>query len=132
MTIRNWKYVKPLNNPNAVEEFEKAHGVIFPKDLKEIIKRYNGGRPELKLYDTATEKNKEFKTLLSFNEADIENIYKYCDIDSSTKKIIPFASDSAGNLFVLKDGEIYFWNHETDTVNFIADSFTDFLNSLHQ
>ena len=132
MAIKNWKYIKPLNNPNAVEEFEKTHGVIFPKDLKEIIKRCNGGRPELKLYDTATEKNKEFKTLLSFNEADIENIYKYCNVDSSNKKMIPFASDSAGNLFVLKDGKICFWNHETDTVNFIADTFTDFLNSLHQ
>lgn len=131
MTIKNWKYVKPLNNPNAVEEFEKTHGMIFPVDLKEIIKCYNGGRPELKLYDTATEKDKEFKTLLSFNETDIENIYKYCDVDSSNKTMIPFASDSAGNLFVLKAGKIYLWNHESDTLNFIADKFTDFLNSLH-
>lgn len=131
MAIKNWKYVKTLNNPNAVEEFEKNHGVFFPKDLKEIIKRYNGGRPELKLYDTATEKNKEFKTLLSFNEADIENIHKYCDVDTANKMMIPFASDSAGNLFVLKTGKIYFWDHETDTLNFIADTFTDFLNTLH-
>ena len=132
MAIKNWKYVKPLNNPNAIEEFEKAHGVIFPEDLKEIIKCYNGGRPELKLYDTATEKDKEFKTLLSFNETDIENIYKYCDVDSSNKTMIPFASDSAGNLFVLKDGKICFWNHETDSVQFLSDTFSDFLGALHQ
>ena len=45
--------------------------------------------------------------------------------------MVPFASDSAGNLFVLKNGNICFWNHEDDTVTFLADSITDFLNTLH-
>lgn len=131
MAIKKWKYVKPLNNPNAVEEFEKTHEVTFPEDLKEIIKCYNGGRPEFKLYDTATEKNKEFKTLLSFNKTDIENIHKYCNVDSKDKTMIPFASDPAGNLFVLKNNKIYFWNHETDVTSFLADSFSDFLDTLY-
>ena len=132
MNTNNWKYVKPLNDPESIEKFEKIRGVKFPEDLRNILKQYNGGRPVLNLYDTAKEKNKEFKTLLSFNNADIENIYKYENVDSINKAMIPFASDSIGNLFVLKDGKIFFWDHEIDSVNFLSDTFTAFLNMLHK
>ena len=131
MNIKNWKYVKKLNDLNAVENFETTYNVKFPSDLKDIIKKYNGGRPELKLFDTSTETGKDFKTLLSFNKTDIENIYIFCDDASSVREMLPFASDPAGNLFVLKDGKIFFWNHETDSTSFLADSFTEFLNMLY-
>ena len=28
MNELTWKYVKPLSNPTAIDEFEKAHGVV--------------------------------------------------------------------------------------------------------
>ena len=126
-----WKYVKPLKNANAIDVFEKEHAVSFPADLREILFKNNGGRPSLKYYDTKTEKDKEFKTLLSFNEEDIETIYKHYPLDTSDKTLIPFASDPAGNYFVVKDEKIYLWNHETDSVDYIANSFSDFLLNLH-
>ena len=131
MNDKTWKYVKPLEDVHLIESFEKSHGISFPADLKEIFRKYNGGRPPMKLYDTATEKNKEFKTLLSFNHSDIENIYKYFPLDSVNSALVPFASDPAGNFFVLKDNKIFFWNHETDETVFLADTISDFLGSLH-
>lgn len=132
MKNATWKYVKPLEDAHLIETFEKSHGISFPADLKEILRKYNGGRPPQKLYDTAMEKNKEFKTLLSFNRGDVENIYKYYPLESSDRLLVPFASDPAGNFFVLKDGKIFFWNHEADRAIFLADTFTDFLTSLHE
>lgn len=132
MNNKTWKYVKPLENEQTIEDFEKTHGVTFPEDLKEIFRKYNGGRPPMKRYDTALEKNKEFKTLLSFNRTDVENIYKFCPLDSSDATLIPIASDPAGNFFVLKDGKIFFWNHETDETMLLANTFTEFLSTLHE
>lgn len=130
MSEITWKYVKPLKDENAIESFEKKNNVSFPSDLKSYLKEFNGGRPSLKYYDLQGEKDKEFKTLLSFNESDVENIYKAYPLDSSLK-ILPFASDPAGNYFVVDSGKISLWNHESDSVKEIADSFTNFLNLLH-
>lgn len=126
-----WKYVKTLKDSLAIDKFEKKHSVSFPKDLKEILSKYNGGRPPVRYYDLASEKDKEFKTLLSFNEDDIETIYKHYPLDSSDKTLLPFASDPAGNYFVVKNGKICLWNHETDSCTLLADSFTAFLGKLH-
>ena len=132
MSEITWKYVKPLKDTNAIENFEKEHSVSFPSDLKDILSKNNGGRPSVKYYDTKTEKDKEFKTLLSFNEEDIETIYKYYPLDSSDDKLLPFASDPAGNYFVVKDGKICLWNHENDSTICLANTFSDFLASLHE
>lgn len=126
-----WKYVKELKNATAIDDFEKEHNFSYPQDLKQVLIKYNGGRPSLKYYDLQSENDKEFKTLLSFNESDIENVYKCYPLDSSDKSLIPFASDPAGNYFVLKDNAVCLWNHETDRVEKISSTFTDFLNNLH-
>ena len=132
MSEITWKYVKPLKDGNAVEKFEKEHGLSFPNDLKEILVRNNGGRPSLKYFDTETEKDKEFKTLLSFNESDIETIFKCYPLDSADSTLLPFASTSGGDYFVLQNGSIHLWNHENDTTTFLSSSFAEFLKSLHE
>lgn len=127
----SWKYVRPLANEKGIEEYEGQTGVLLPDDIKQVVRQYNGGRPSLKYYDLPTEKDKEFKSLLSFNHTDIENVFAFYPLDSANKKLIPFAIDSAGNCFVLKNGKIYLWLHEIDKPIFIADSFSAFLETLH-
>ena len=129
--MNEWKYVKVLKDTLSIEKFESEHGISFPKDLKDILLKYNGGRPPRKYFDVGSEKDKEFKTLLSFNESDIETIYKCYPLDSADKTLIPFASDPAGNYFVLKDNAVCLWNHETDKTVFLAPTFTEFLQMLH-
>ena len=129
--MNEWKYVKKLKDVSSIDKFEAKHGLSFPKDLKDVLLKYNGGRPPLKYFDTDSEKDKEFKTLLSFNESDPETVYTCYPLDSTDKALVPFAADPAGNLFVVKDNAIYLWNHETDNTTFLAPTFTQFLNMLH-
>jgi len=131
MSDITWKYVKELKNTAAIDEFEKKHDFSYPQDLKQILIKYNGGRPSSKYYDLPNEKDKEFKTLLSFNETDIETVYKYYPLDSSDKSLIPFASDPAGNFFVLKNNKVYLWEHESDCLREVSSTFTDLLMKLH-
>ena len=126
-----WKYVTPLACSASITEYETLTGVPLPDDLKTAIIEHNGGYPSLKYYDLPTEKDKEFKALLSFNRNDIENVFAFYPIDSENGKIVPFASDPAGNLFVIKEGKIFLWLHESDTTVFLAESFSAFLETLH-
>lgn len=126
-----WNYVKPLNQVNSVELFEQTYQVVFPDDLKEIIKTFNNGRPSLKVFDIGTLKEREFKKLLSFNQEDMENIYDFLNLDSNQVGFIAFANDPAGNLIGLYNGKIYYWLHESDELLFLADTFTQFLDTLY-
>ena len=126
-----WKYVKPLSCTDSIAEYEALTGVQLPDDLKTAIINHNGGRPSLKYYDLPMEKDKEFKALLSFNRNDIENVFAFYPLDSANGKIVPFASDPAGNLFVIKEGKIFLWSHESNMTVFLAESFSAFLETLH-
>ena len=126
-----WKYVKPLVDAGSIAEYESLVGTTLPEDLKNTIRTNNGGRPSLKYYDLASEKDKEFKSLLSFNRGDIENVFAFYPLDSANKKLVPFASDPAGNCFVVKNGAIHLWLHELDKTIFVAESFSAFLEMLH-
>ena len=126
-----WKYVKPLADVASIEEYETRTGASLPDDIKETVRLYNGGRPSLKYYNLPTEADKEFKSLLSFNRSDVENVFAFFPLDSSDKNLVPFAIDPAGNLFVIKGGSIHLWLHETDKTVFLANSFSAFLETLH-
>ena len=126
-----WKYVKPLAEDGSIAEYEALSGSSLPDDLKNVIRTYNGGRPSLRYYDLPKEKDKEFKSLLSFNRVNVENVFSCYPLDSADKALVPFAIDPAGNFFVIKEGKIYLWLHETDKTVFVADSFPAFLESLH-
>ena len=126
-----WKYVKPLVDAGSIAEYESLVGTTLPEDLKNTIRTNNGGRPSLKYYDLASEKDKEFKSLLSFNRGDVENVFAFYPLDSANKKLIPFATDPAGNFFVVKNGAIHLWLHELDKTMFVAESFSAFLEMFH-
>ena len=127
-----WKYVKPLVDAGSIAEYESLVGTTLPEDLKNTIRTNNGGRPSLKYYDLALEKDKEFKSLLSFNRGDVENVFAFYPLDSANKKLVPFATDPAGNCFIVKNGAIHLWLHEQDRTMFIAESFSAFLGMLHE
>jgi hypothetical protein len=127
-----WKYVKPLSISSAVEDFEKKNDVFFPTDLKACIKANNGGRPSLNAFNTDKTKDRVFKTLLSFNESDTENIYTYFPIiHSKSNDLVPFASDPSGNYLCLHDNKIVLFLHETGKLEAVADSFSNLLEKLH-
>jgi hypothetical protein len=128
-----WKYVKPLERTSSVEDFEKKYNVSFPDDLRQCIKSNNGGRPSLNTFDTDKSKDRVFKTLLSFNETDVENIYKFFPVISSQSDgLIPFASDPGGNYLCLKNTDVVLYLHETGDFEYVSDSFSALLEKLHE
>ena len=128
----NWKYVKPLINTNVISDFETQNKIALPQDLKDVIMAYNGGRPSLRFYDLPGTKDKELKTLLSYNPDDLETVYKHYPLFQYMRSIVPFAVDPAGNLLVIDTGKVFFWDHETDELTFVADTFSAFLQMLHE
>jgi hypothetical protein len=128
-----WKYVKPLKNDNSIQRFETHNNVRLPSDIIACIKQNNGGRPDKKVFDTETTNERVIKSLLSFNEDDLETVYDILDVVKTTKSsLIPVASDPFGN-YVCYDsdaGEIVLWLHETDYIEKITDTFSSFLNKL--
>lgn len=41
-----WKYVKPLSNISSITEIENKYNMLIPQTLRNIIIKYNGGRPK--------------------------------------------------------------------------------------
>ena len=134
MSNLSWKYVKMLKNAKSVEDFENSSGLMLPEDMKAFLKINNGGRPSKHNFDTERSKGRVMKSLLSFNETDVETIY---DAMNALKKekayLVPFASDPAGNYicYNTRNQEIVLWLHETDTLERIAESFTEFTALLY-
>lgn len=68
----------------------------------------------------------------SYYKSDVENIYsvlsvlKDVDVD-----LFPFGDDPSGNMICLKGEKVFFWNHETDALEFVADSISDFMAKLY-
>jgi cell wall assembly regulator SMI1 len=132
MSDITWKYVKKLTNDNAVEEFERKNQISFPEDLKQCIKMHNGGRPSRNIFDTDKTKERMFKTLLSFNNNDVENIDKYFHvIQTKLKNLLPFASDPGGNFLCIQNNKVVLYLHDTGNIEKVADSFSEFLKNLY-
>jgi hypothetical protein len=116
-----WKYVKTLNDPMAVKTFLNKNNLSLPKSLIEILEKYNGGRPSDKMILTEAKREYVFKSILSYNEDDKENIYNiYMDLFKRSE-YFPFASDAAGNFicYDIKTGKLVLYNHETNNVEII-------------
>lgn len=130
MKTKDYKYEKELADPEVIAAFEAKYNVKLPDDLKLIVKKHNSGRPTASLFDVDAEKDKVFKKLLSFNKEDAENVYTMMNADSKVLKgAIPFGSDPAGNAIMSKDGKVYLWDHETDSLQFLADSASAFIKA---
>ena len=120
MSELTWKYVKTLGDRHAVEAFLEENNLSLPEDLIVCLKDNNGGRPNRKTFDTDRSKGHMIKTLLSFNHGEFD--------------LVPFASDPFGNFICYDDsrGDIVLWLHETNRMEKISDSFTNFLNMLYE
>ena len=126
-----WKYVKKTSE-DKITAVEKNNKVNLPKDLKDLILANNNGRPTLSTFDTKKTKERVLKKLLSYNEDDTENIYDAIDFLQGQKDLFPIGSDPFGNFICLENSnKIVFFNHETNEIEDIANSVTEFMNKLY-
>ena len=126
-----WKYVSPID-ASEIASIEEKLGISLPDDLKNIVSQFNNGSPSKCRFDGALNKEHVFKTLLSFNDGDAENIFVAMRVVGfDTTRLFPFASDPAGNFICLSDSKVVLWNHESESVEDVADSVTEFINKLY-
>lgn len=139
---------------SELSKIEKKLGLKFPEDYKSFIINANGGVPERDMlydfYDEVTEIE---------NTSVIRRFYSICNDDykynlekilntmreeqAIAKDMLPIADDPLGNLLCISVGErdygaVYYLNHEFEDIETgflmkskIADSFSDFINSLY-
>lgn len=127
---QEWKYVKKIDL-NKILEVEKHFNYKFPNNFVNFVLQYNGGKPISKIFYVNKEIERVFKTMLSFNKEDRENIY--IGFDTKYKNnLIAVASDEVGNLICYErdTNNIVYWNHELDELQFVAYKWIDFVNSL--
>jgi len=130
MTNINWELKIDVKNPNIFDEVEKEYGVEIPENLRTLIIEANAGMPDKNLfYVNGVEK--VFGVMLSYNREDYDNIFTALEI-MENKRIIPFASDPAGNLICYHNDKkvVVYINHETDEELSTDKSLEEFINSL--
>lgn len=134
--ITEWKYVKPLTSEEKIKEFEDTVKFNLPEDFKKCVVQNNGGRPNLRTFDTDKEKERSFKSIFSFNTEDRETVWKTLDAceEELSDKYVAFGIDNFGNLicFDRKNSNVIFLDVETLNTEYIAPTFSDFLDKLYE
>lgn len=131
MNTMIWKRGSKIDE-SVIKEAEDTFNIKYPEDYKNIVREYNNARPTINTFDTEVSKEHVFKKLLSLKKDDIETVYKAKQVLSSIdNSLIPFGLDPAGNFLCFKNGSIYYWLHEDDTIRKVANNFSDFIDSLY-
>lgn len=139
-----WEFVRPLVSESLINDYEKAIDYTFPEEFVLCIKQNNNGYPSYSSFISWSGKRKRkrvFDHLFSFNTEDRTTIWNYNDWDGrfhdwneneNMNKYVAFAGDPFGNLicFDKTNDHIVFIDHETLSVEPVADSFSDFVASL--
>jgi len=126
-----WKYTTPISE-KSIANVEQVYHVQIPEELKTIIKKGNNGVPSKRYFDTNRSKEHEIKTLLSYDRSDMENVYSAFEVLKEIDcKLLPFANDPAGNLICYDGSKVVYWHHETDEVEPVADSISEFFDKLY-
>lgn len=126
-----WRRTSVISE-EVITAAESQFGVKLPADVKKVFMAFNNGRPSACLFDSPKAKEHVMKKLLSFNKKDIENIYMAkAVLDNDNKTLFPLANDPSGNLICLSNNKIVYWHHETGEVEFLANTFTEFIESLY-
>lgn len=125
-----WKYIKTLKDNYIFENIEKTYNVEIPSYLKEIITKYNGGRPERRLFDTQNSKERVLQGLISYNKEDKANIFIYENL--LKKGYIPFAITEFGDVVCINNETrcVVLYLHETENFENVCDKINDFFNLL--
>lgn len=143
------KHYDPLNEKflSCIEEFWEFG---LPKDYKAFLLKFNGGIPKRSVFNFKGKKGQGsiVDSFYGFTRGN-DNILRVSkDIGSRyPANMLPIADDVYGNRILISvksadRGKVYFWDHELEVpdgetpdysnLTLIANSFDDFINSLHE
>lgn len=162
MSVIEWQFSDKSVDVDYVLRIGQDLGFDFPKDYVDCVAINNGANVEPELFDVNHKEKVFGTLLSFNDDNDefIVSIYKSYR-KTLPKEVVPFAFDSAGNLICfdykddVKNPLVVFWEHENagekeiimrdeglteeqveerarENVFYVAESFTEFLNKLHE
>jgi len=133
MAELTWKYVKPYLAENPTADLAASDGFVYPADFYAFAQTHNNARPVPNTVDTDKTKGRVLFSLLNLNPGTPDNIYDSRPTDTK-QSFYPFARDPFGNYFVFsgEKKQVRFWEHETDRLEYISDTFTEMLKKLYE
>jgi len=133
-----WELGSRLNSSTQINKLNAMVGGMLPSDYISCVLDNNTGYPSLNVFETQLGTQHIFNNLLSLDESNDENIFKvyqFISEETGRKNILPFARDSFGNYICFDFSEnpavVVFWQHETNDIDFVCNSFADLLCMLH-
>jgi len=134
-----WKITRPLAESAPVEKLEKITDITFPKDYVDCVMENNAGYPSLKVFRTNLGDERIINNLLTFDESkdvNIFNTYESLFAATGIKALIPIAEDPFGSYmcfdFSESTAKVVFWEHETNRIDAVSDTFTGFIDMLYE
>lgn len=132
----DFKYVKKVESKDSIIKFENKINQQIPNPLKEYLVKHNYGFP-VKNHFCKNSLDFHVKCLLSLNENDDENIFKFYDYTREDSKeigidYIPFAIDNYGNIiaYIPDSLIVVFVDDETLEISNTKDDIDTFFEDL--
>lgn len=113
--------------PDKIEEFEDLIGKEMPNQLRDFLLKYNGGETPNTKFDNG-EISSDVKVFWGMGVAQYvysaDMLFEY-----NENNMLSFATDSFGNAYCIDviTGEIFFSDHEKNTVKKIAEDLREFI-----
>lgn len=157
----NWGFVDETVSEEFIRKIGKELGYEFPEDYIKCAAKYNGANVEPEVFDVEGRERVFGTLLTYDKSIGEYIVNVYNDYKSTLPKgLVPIVLDPAGNLVCFDYNNNYnspivvFWEHENagekeiimeeegltvdevekvarENVFYVADTFTDFLNKLH-
>lgn len=121
-----------------IYNFENTLKIKLPVEYKQFLLHHNGGHPKSDRFDYTINNDKKSSSIAYFlSICDHDNfslshriqIYK----DKFSENMIPIAIDIYDNLILIElvTKQVHFWDHESNSIGFINNSFNKFLEELY-
>lgn len=117
-----------------INNVEKEINYTFVEEYKNYLLEHSSLKPEKNVIGLVNGNEKIVRYYYSMNPNSKTYILKFQSFDSELRnKLVPFAELEFGDTlcFERKTNKIVIYNHETDTIDYIASNWNDFIKELY-
>ena len=117
-----------------INNVEKEINYTFVEEYKNYLLKHSSLKPDKNVLGLSNGTEKIVRYLYSVDPSSKTYILKFQNFDSKLKnKLVPFAELEFGDIlcFERETNKIVIYNHETDTIDFIANNWNDFIKELY-
>jgi SMI1-KNR4 cell-wall len=137
MQENQWRFIEELSDRSVIAKYWQSIKIEAPPELEELIAHYNGGAPDLAIFDTPEAKECSLGYLLSYqidSEESVYDAYEALASEHHRPQLLPIFSTDFGD-YVCYDNRshsIVYWLHEENRSLPLASTLPDFLQTLYQ